>query len=343
MLRPTLYATIILMALSLGCQGTRRTGRAPDWVTGPSRHYPKAEFLVAVGSGPSRKIAGKDARAEMARIFKANVDSRVRTYRKYFQVRGSGENADADEFSLNNLTTVSTNFVLEGSEIAEVHRQKEPEEFYALAVLDRAKTGRILRDRILRLDDEIETVLGKASGSQENLAKLRYLKRSLPKFVMRDALESQLRIVDRAGGGVLGRANGEEVKSQVDKLLSKEVAIGVKVTGSGSGEIRASVLKELTALDLPVAAHTVGREFDLSLDISSSFSASKRGKDFYDTRWEVKSRLLDRSGKEIKVLVKEVSGGYVDRSQAERLSLAEVKQKIPAALAKQVDDYLMGR
>ena len=343
MLRPILYISVILTASSLGCLGTQRTGRAPDWVTGPSLHYSQAKYLTAVGSGQSRKIAEKDARAEMARIFKARVDSRVKTYRKYFQVRGSGENADADEFSLDNLTTVSTDFVLEGSEIAEIYHQKKPEEFYALAVLDRAKTGRILRDRILRLDEEIDTVIGKAGGSQENLARLRYLKRSLPKFAMRDALESQLRIVDLAGGGIPGRANVEEVKSQVDQLLAKEVAIGVKVTGNGADGLRASILKELTALGLPVAAHTAGRKFDLSLDVLSSFSASKRGKDFFDTRWEVRSRLLDRSGKEIKALVKEVSGGYVDRAQAERLSLAEVKQKVPAALATQVDDYLMGR
>jgi len=344
-----------LLVSSVGCLGNLRngpkrdgvaavmTGPAPDWVHGPSRRYPKEQYLTAVGSGESRGSAEENARGELARTFRADIDSRVSAYEKYFQVRGGGKDQMTDEASLASLTTVSTKMVIEGSEIAEVFRQKKTGQYFALVTLDRAKTARILRDRVLRLDEEIAALQRRADGTEDKLAKLRYLKRSIPKFVFRDASDSQLRIVDLRGGGIPGRANADEVKSQIDRLLATDIAIGVSVKGASADELRASVLKELSRLGLPVAPGTPGRAFDLRLDIHSTFEAAKRTKDFFDTRWAVSSRLLDRTGKELKTVVREVKGGYVDRAQAERLVLAEVKEKVPRALAKQVDDYLLGR
>lgn len=346
---------VALLLSSAGCLGTLfsgrkgdsvaavQTGPAPDWVHGPSSRYPREQYLTAVGSGESRGSAEEDARGELARIFRADIDSRVSAYEKYFQVRGGGKAEVTDEVSLANLTTVSAKMVIEGSEIAEVFRQKKTGQYFTLAILDRAKAARILRDRILRLDDEIAALRHRADGAEDKLAKLRYLKRTIPKFVFRDASDSELRIVDLRGGGVPGQGCADEVKSQIDQLLAKDVAIGVSVDGAGADELRTSVLKELSRLGLPVAPGTPDGTFDLRLDIHSTFEVTKRTQDFFDTRWAIRSRLLDRSGKELKTVQREIKGGYVDLAQAERLVLAEVKEKIPVALAQQVDDYLLGR
>jgi hypothetical protein len=353
MARATGFLLLFLVASSAGCllAGSRRgsgpevirKGPAPDWVSGPSSRYPKTAFLTGVGTAESREPAEEDARAELARIFQADVSSRVSAYEKYFQVRGGGNAQTTDEVSLANLTTVSTRMVLEGSEVVEVFKQKGTGQYYALAVLDRSKSARILRDRILRLDDETTMLLQSADGASDKLAQLKYLKRSVPKFVLRDAYDTQLRIVDPAGGGVPGQANAEGIKTRIEHLLAKEVSIGVSVTGAGVDELRARILTELGALGLPVVPDRPGGEFDLRLDVRSTFKVTRRSQGFVDAHWEVRSRLLDRTGKELKTTVLEASGGYVDQVQAEGLMLAEVKGKVPAALARQVDDYLLDR
>jgi hypothetical protein len=347
------FLLLVLVTCPAGCSLTGakrgsgpeviRKGPAPDWVSGPSARYPKAKYLTGVGTAGSREAAEEDARAELARIFQADVDSRVSAYEKYFQVRGGGKPQTTDEVSLANLTTVSTRMVLEGSEVVEVFKQKGTGQYFALAVLDRPKTAQILRDRILRLDEEAALLLQSADAASDKLAQLKDLRRSVPKLVLRDATDAQLRIVGLAGSGVPGQANVESIKTRIEHLLAKEVRIGVAVTGSGADELRAGILTELTALGLPVVPDRPDAQFDLRLDVRSTFKVTRRSQGFVDGHCEVRSRLLDRTGKELKTTVLEASGGYVDQAQAEGMTLAEVRGKAPAALARQVDDYLLGR
>ncbi len=342
--------TVLIACLSSGCFGFLRRddnggpvwrGKQPDWVLESSAKYPRQKYLTGVGVGNTRDAAEKDARAELARIFRADIDSKVATYRKYFQ---SNVSADEDEVTLSNLTTVSARQAIEGSEVVEIYRPRRGVQFYALAVLERAKTGRILRDRIFKLDAEIELLSSKAKSSQDKLAQLRYLKRSAPKFALRDAFESQLRIVDRAGGGIATLANFEEVKSSIDEILAKEVAIAVTVTGQRADDLRSAILKELTRLGLPTTSGAPsGKSVDLKIVVGSKYSVTQRKAEFFDVNWTVPSKLIDRSGKELSTKVHEVTGGYVDKTQAERLSYGELQTKIPAGVARQVDDYLMGR
>lgn len=342
--------TVLTVCLSSGCSGFLRksdtggpvwTGQQPDWVLQSSAKYPKQKFLTGVGSGNTRNEAEKDARAELARIFHADIDSKVDTYRKYFQ---SSVETGSDEFTLHNLTTISARQAIEGSEIVEIYRPPHGVQFFALAVLERAKSGRILRDKIFKLDAEIELLESKAEASQEKLSQLRYFKRAVPKFALRDAFESQLRIVDLAGGGIETHANFEEVKSRIDKILAEDVSIAVNVSGQRADDLRSSILKELTSFGLPTSkGATTDKPVDLKLDIQSKYSVTQRKPEFFDVSWAVSSKLIDNSGKELSTKVHEVTGGYVDKTQAERLSYDELSSKVSAVIASQIDDYLMGR
>ena len=85
--------TVPAVFMACGCFGAKGgpsgrpvwQGSEPDWVTYPPAKYPKEKFLTGVGVGNTRSAAEKDARGELARIFRADVDSKVETYQKYFQ------------------------------------------------------------------------------------------------------------------------------------------------------------------------------------------------------------------------------------------------------------------
>lgn len=317
-------------------------GHRPDWVDGSSRQYPRQQYLTAVGFAPERGTAEENARAELARIFRTHVQSTMRSYEDYLR-KNSGRTEDTtDSLSLQNLTTVTTNKVIEGSEIGAAYYQRKPPLVYALAVLDRAKSGRILRARIGKLDGELSALLAQSKSAADPLQKLRYLKRAVPKFALREATNTEFRIVNSSGMGLPSEFRIESVQSEIDGLLAGQLAVGVLASGPAETQLRTAAMKVLSALGLPVIAPSTGKAFDLRVELASSLNLSKRTQEFFDARWSLRSKLVGRGGKELSTAVKNGGGGYITREQAERMATEEMQRSLAQLLQKQVDDFLMG-
>lgn len=354
-LSTSLLAIALLSSMPPGCQGPDGPGRSadtpdarpargepPDWLSGPSARYPATTHLSAVGSGSNRSLAEENARAELARIFRSEIVSRTRTYEKYLQTSSGKKTQVQEEINQENLTTISTRKVIEGSEIAEVFRQKQPEMYYALAILHRAKTSRILEDRLEKLNAEIGSLLQEADTAGNKLDRLRNLHRSVPKFALRDAYDTELRIVSGTGQGHTSPFHFEEVQAKLDQILAAELSIAVRVTGHAADELRSGILQQLGNKNLRVQPDAAGQAYDLLLEVTSAFKSVPRNGEFIDSRWEVHGRLLNREQKELNTLVREGGGGYLNRSLAEEMALKEIRDQVPEALGNLVGDYLFG-
>jgi len=150
-------------------------GTRPDWVDGESVQYPESRYLTGVGYDADRKVSEDKARAEIAKIFVSEINSRTRSYQDCLQISSSGK-ADLEEtFSIQEITDVSTKKVFSGVRIAYLYQDSGPGNLcYALAVLDRQQSSTILIDRILRLDGEIDMLLDRGRGEGDLL----YVERS---------------------------------------------------------------------------------------------------------------------------------------------------------------------
>ncbi|MBI2191546.1 MAG: LPP20 family lipoprotein [Planctomycetes bacterium] len=343
-------AAAVLLSSVCGCfttggsppAGDGGAGDAPDWVRGQPARYPSARYLSAVGTGASRAMAEENARAELARIFRSEIDSRTRTYEKYLQASSGAKTRSSEEISQENLTVISTRKVIEGSEIAEVYRQKQPEAHYALAILDRSRSAEMLKDRLDRLDSEIESLLKEAHGITDKLDRLRTLHRSVPKFALRDAYDTELRIVSAEGGGRASPHRFADVQAELDQLLFQDLSIAVRVKGHGSEELRASLLERLGRLNLKVERDEADRTYDLTIEVETLFKVVPRSEEFVDSRWEAKARLLNRNRQELDASTVQGGGGYLNRALAEEMALKELREKAPEAAAAHVARYLFG-
>ncbi|MEE8300671.1 MAG: LPP20 family lipoprotein, partial [Desulfatiglandales bacterium] len=124
-------------------------GKRPDWIDGESIQYPSSRYLTGVGYDPDRKSSEDKARAEIAKIFFSKIDSRTRSYQDYLQITSKGKSKTRETFSIEEITKVSTQKVLSGVRISSVYQDTGSEPiFYALAVLDRDQSAKILRDKI---------------------------------------------------------------------------------------------------------------------------------------------------------------------------------------------------
>ena len=80
---------LMLLLLAVGLAGTATAADRPAWVDGESDEWPRSKFLTGVGSADERGVAESRARAELARVFQARVESEISS-QEFESVRSSG-------------------------------------------------------------------------------------------------------------------------------------------------------------------------------------------------------------------------------------------------------------
>jgi hypothetical protein len=153
------------------------SSQAPKWYSDFLSVYPECEqtLLCVVGEGDSPVGAEREARLEASKFFETKVKSAT-------QVASSSEqkvNQTIGEFSewASKTITEETNELLSGLEIKQ--QTQVSGRFYVLMSLDREKTAKIFRSKILELDKENEQLV--KTGSRFVYPKiLRNLSLSMP-------------------------------------------------------------------------------------------------------------------------------------------------------------------
>ena len=106
-----------LVALS-GCAWLGGQSK-PDWIDGVSAAYPSSQYLLGVGQAESRAAAEDQAYAAVARIFKAEVSAQAKDWESYLVIEQRGHSSEERRLTLDNLTRVSTDKVLENVRIVD--------------------------------------------------------------------------------------------------------------------------------------------------------------------------------------------------------------------------------
>jgi len=135
----------------------------PDWIKEPIKYCSQNEICV-LGSGKSLERATAVAREELAKTLKVKIigsttfNSYSRQIRENEVVEGSvSENFNKD------IEEISEE-ILEGTFVKETYKNNE--NFYILMALDKIKTGLIIKNKLLLIDENIEHLyrLGKRAS-----------------------------------------------------------------------------------------------------------------------------------------------------------------------------------
>ncbi|MBC98134.1 MAG: hypothetical protein CME63_10310 [Halobacteriovoraceae bacterium] len=140
----------------------------PRWITDHSSAC-KSNQLCAVGSGSSMTLAKSVARAELAKIFENKISSQ-------FKSELASYNNDTQE-SVSEQVNEITEVALEGVEIAKVYEGEV--DYFAMAVIDKNKMARRLKESIDKLDALVLQLFDKDSGGALTQIESLYLKREL--------------------------------------------------------------------------------------------------------------------------------------------------------------------
>ncbi len=319
-------------------------GTRPDWVDGESIQYPSSAYLTGVGYDADRKSAEDKARAEIAKIFLSKVDSRTRTYQDYLQTTSSGKSGPEETFSIQEITDVSTEKVLSGVRIAHVYQQSSPEQlYYALAVLDRNQSATILSDRIRGLDRETEMLLDMANAESDVFKKVKYLRQSIGKHAMREAYDTELRIVSQTGRGISSPIHFAEIKSELDAILLRDFLIGVSVTGSRANEVQDALVQGLNqegfsiSEDLSTANVLIRGEVEIRpLEMGEA--------EWKYVQWRAHFDMVDKKGGSVfGSVTKTGREGHLNLQQAEDRAVRKIRDTLTTEIAAEMRKYIFSQ
>lgn len=244
---------LVIMALGGGCvMGLSLPGCAgfganapPAWVEGASAEYPPAQYLIGIGQADNRNGASDQAYAAVARVFKAEVAAQAKDWESYLVVESRGSSNTERKLTLDTVTKVSTDKVLENVRIMDTWYDGHKGLHYALAGMSRSQGETTLLERMATLDRAIEEDVSEARQTADKLTKIRNLRRAARNLVLREAYNADLRVVRASGQGAPSAYRVHELTHQLEDFLAGNLVMGVQVSGDHAEPIQRALIEGL--------------------------------------------------------------------------------------------------
>jgi len=317
----------------------------PDWVTGTKASaYPDGQFLVGVGQAESRSVAEERAYAAMARIFKADVSSRAKDWESYLTLEKRGHVQTERQLTLEVVTQVTTDKLVENVKIAETWRDPKTGLHSALAVMNREAAQVTFRSKIAEMDDAISRDVKEARTTRDTYRQARGIRRAIRTLIIRDALNSDLRVVI-GGRGVVSDHSLSGLTGELETLLNERLVVAVEVTGDQAKAVWQAVMEGLVREGLPVTAPSGGTA---TADLLVKGEARLWPMELPDprfryARWCAEFVILHQKDQRVLGSVAR-SGreGHLTATDAAGRALASLQQDIASALAKSLAEHIYG-
>jgi hypothetical protein len=279
-----LLSAVAVASLLSGCGGGKMVksssgGSRPQWVEGESPKWPRAGYVLGVGSGDDEGSAADRARGEISRVFSAavSVDTTVDESETNL-TQGGKTNSSFSQLVAQKVQTASKK-MLEGVEIVERWKDSSTGRYYALATLDKAKAMSAVEEKTQALDGEAAQWKTALDAANDKFARAKAAAKLSALLKGRLELESDRRVL---GGGAF--------PSTVDFTAAKTAAIRalaaldvvVAATGDGSAEIETGVVAGLAAAGLTAKRGNPGDKGDLVVEAATATEPQTGG----DDRWK---------------------------------------------------------
>jgi hypothetical protein len=219
----------------------------PAWVDSPDSVYPKGTYVSAVGFGSSRAVAEKSGLANLTALFGQSIQADLKILNTYQEAVKNGAVDYKENTNVSNAINTSTSLdSLVGAEIADVWTDSGANTTYAVAVMDKGKTNSLYGEMIranLAIIDTLVNVPAAERNTLDGFARL------MLAATIADANRVYTNLL-----GVVGNTTGinpASLKKGDDyrlmaKDISKNIPIGVVVTGDTSDRVRGAFAKVIS-------------------------------------------------------------------------------------------------
>jgi hypothetical protein len=327
----------------------------PDWIDGVSDAYPSGQYLIGVGQAESRAAAEDRAYAAVARIFKAEVSAQAKDWESYLVIEQRGQNSAERRLTLDNLTRVSTDKVLENVRIVDRWVDMDKGLQYALAGMHRPQAETSFMERITELDRSISDDVEEARRPTDKLAKVRALRRAARNLVLRETYNADLRVIRPSGQGSAAAYRVSEFTHELEQFLATNLVLVVAVTGDQAEPAQRALTEGLLKEGLQVTSRSW--EGDRSVGSDSSGPSPEllvrgmvrvwpidvRDQQFKFVRWCSDFEVVDlTSQRVVGALSKGGKEGHLSDREATAKVVRVMQQEFSVDVAKAIAAHVYG-
>ena len=263
---------VVLMALVTlsGCAWVGGQSK-PDWIDGVSAAYPPGQYLIGVGQAENGAIAEDRAYAAVARIFKAEVSAQSKDWESYLVIEQRGHSRHERRLTLDNLTIVSTDKVLENVRIVDRWVDVHKGFHYALAGMHRPQAETSFTARITELDRSIRDDVEEAHRTTDKLARVRALRQATRNLVLRETYNADLRVIRPSGQGTAAPYRVSELTRELEEFLATNLVLVVVVSGDQAEPAQRALTEGLLKEGLQVTSRPWGGHHSMGGDSSGPY------------------------------------------------------------------------
>ncbi len=359
MMAPRRTAVLIAAMLAIGLLGGCAWGRGggpPSWIEGVSQTYPPDQYLTGVGQAESQPAAAERAYAAVAKIFKTEVSAQSRDWESFLLLEKRGGTQTERRLTLDQVTKVSTDKVLENVRILDGWFDPKTGRHYALAGMNRMQAGTAMQEKIAELDETVEAEMKESRQAQDKLAHLRNIRRAVKSLVLREAYNADLRVIRQSGRGSEAAYRVADLTAELEQFVTANVTISVDVAGEQAEPVRRAVMEGLIREGLPVTARragagtgsdrTEGANHPLALLVKGTvrlWKADVPDPQFRYVRWCSDFVIVEAGTQRVVGAVSRTGReGHLTEGEAQAKAVRVMQQEVTSELAKSLAGYVYG-
>jgi hypothetical protein len=249
--------------------------------------------------------------------------------------------------TLDNLTRVSTDKVLENVSIKDTWYDTGKGLYYALAAMNRPQAEASLMERMADLDRTVEVDLSESRQTADKLTKVKTLRRATRNLVLREAYNADLRVIRPSGQGMPSGYRVSELTNELEQFLATNLVMAVQVNGDHAEPIQRAlseglIREGLTVTNRPAGGDGVAAELLVRGAVRVS-PIEVPDPQFKYVRWCSDFEVLEVSSQRIVGAVSRGGReGHLTEREATAKALRVIQQEFSSDLAKAIAAHVLG-
>lgn len=338
---PVLVSVLIIA----NCAFLPWKSKHPEWVDGHSTQYPDNEYIIGVGSGADRQAAEDNARAEIAKVFKACIQQRSDDFEQYLQIASDNKQKIARKLDIQQVTSITTEKVLSGISVVDnyIDESSKPPTRYALATLGRAQTQNALLEKIAGADREIMNLLSAAENATDLLSTIQNLKQAITALIVREAYNEELRVVNSLGKGKPAKVTLKALKTRLAGILMNQFNLALEIDGHYKDQILQALTEAMNRSGFVISPNPSGATVMIR-GIVSVTAPDIPHPTWKFVRWRANFQLIDRrDGKIFGSVIISGKEGQLTLAAAQKRAVRIMQEKLSAGVSKELTNYIFGQ
>jgi len=308
----------------------------PAWVNSVDSVYNRNQYVAAVGYASSREMAEKNALSNLVAIFGQSIYADRTITETYQEVVKNGKTTGyTDSLDMQDQIRTSASMdTLVGAEIKEVWYDSKSV-YYAVAVLEKAKTAQLYNDMIRANQNMIKNLITMDQAEKNSMEGYSRYQFAAVVADINISYVNLLRVIGAALPGDVKRGDDYRLEA-LD--IARAIPIRLKVQNDKADRIEGAFAEAIAGLGFRSGGTNSPYLLDVNITTSPVELATQTNK---FTRIELKANLMDSSsGTVLFPFNFNDRQGHVTQSEADNRAYASAARKINEDYAKAFSSYI---